>query len=160
VLCVPPLQKGVAILREGKRYSSRFTYRPYPLAASLWLGHESSAPIPADMKAFLFGAIDYLAKEEWRTSIVLSAISVESGLADLYEECHREPAPDKPLGDLFYLVKSRIKFPSDVEKAIELANQSRIAAVHRSRLPVSQKEAISALFGAINFTRWHVFEFS
>jgi len=158
VACIPPITERIKIVREDRQFSSRYSFRPYPLAAKLWLQDEVSISIPSDLKSFLTGAIDYLSSNEWRPSIVLSAIAVESMLADLYEESHRRSAPDIPLGDLFQLVKTKIHFPEDIVVAIDLTNRARIAAVHRSRLPVSEREAINALFGAVSFARWHLFE--
>jgi len=155
---IPPIRERMSVLREGKRHSSRVSFRPYPLTVRLWLHDESSASIPSDLKSYLEGAIDYIDVEEWRTSIILSAIAVESELADMYEESHRSPAPDVPLGDLFQKVKIKVDFPEDVALAVETTNRARIAAVHRSRLPVSQREATTALYGAVNFTCWHLFE--
>jgi hypothetical protein len=125
----------------------------------LWLNDSGSIAIPSDLRSFLHGAIRYIFSSEWRTSIVLSAISVESVLADLYEEMHKIPAPDIPLGDLFRQVKEKIDFPPEIARAINMTNEARIAAVHRSRFPVSDREAINALYGAINFTSWYVSKF-
>lgn len=124
------------------------------MAVRFWLEDEASISIPSDLKSFLIGAIDYLSSQEYRTSIVLSAITVESILADLYEEKYKSLAPDIPLGDLLGHVKNKISFPPDILSAIETTNRARIAAVHRSRLPVSEREAINALFGATAFAQW------
>ena len=111
--------------------------------------------VPKDLNNFLSGAVRYFSSEEWRTSIVLSAISAESILADLYEEEYKENAPSIPLGDLYYKVKERITFSAEIARAIEIVNESRIAAVHRSRFPVSDREATNALYGATTFTMWY-----
>lgn len=153
--CFPSIKKGMEILKERKHFSSRHTFRPYPLATKLWLRDNASIAVPSDLKSFLQGAIRYIFSGEWRTSIVLSAITVESVLADLFEEEYKEPTPDVPLGDLFRRVKEKISFPPDIVRAIEMTNEARIAAVHRSRFPVSDMEAINALFGATNFTLWY-----
>lgn len=83
---IPPIREHMKVLREGKRHSSRVSFRPYPLSTRLWLHDEVSASIPSDLKSYLEGAVDYIDEEEWRTSIILSAIAVESELADMYEE--------------------------------------------------------------------------
>jgi hypothetical protein len=155
---IPPVQNTFTVLQEGRRFSTRFTFKPYSLAVKLWLGDSDSLGVPSDLKSFLSGAVDYIDDEEWRTSIVLSAIAVESILADLYEEYYKKPAPDVPLGDLFRMVKDKIAFPDGTISSIELTNKARIAAVHRSRLPVSQRESVNALFGAVNFARWHAYD--
>lgn len=157
--CIPPFKKELKSLKEKRQYSTRHTFRPYPLATKLWLRHEASVHVPPDLKSFLEGAIDYFFSGEWRTSIVLSAITVESILADLYEEKYKKPAPDTPLGELYRLVKEKIDFPSEIAGAIDMANKSRISAVHRSRFPVSDREATNALYGATNFTLWYASEF-
>ena len=153
--CIPPIKEQMEILKERKHFSARYTFRPYPLATELWLEDEASVIVPPDLKSFLKGAIRYVFSSEWRTSIVLSAITVESVLADLYEEKFKKPAPDAPLGDLFRQVREKIDFPPEIVNAIEMANEARIAAVHRSRFPVSDREAINALYGAANFTLWY-----
>lgn len=157
--CIPPIKERMKVLKERKQFSTRYTFRPYPLATRLWIEDEVSINVPSDLKSFLQGAIQYIFSNEWRTSIVLSAICVESVLADLYEETHKKPAPDVPLGDLFGQVKGKIDFPSDIVRAIEMTNDARISAVHRSRFPVSDREAINALYGATNFTLWYVSQF-
>lgn len=157
--CIPVIKKGMKVLKERKQFSTRYAFRPYPLVARLWLQDSASIAVPSDLKSFLQGAIRYIFSGEWRTSIVLSAITVESVLADLYEEKNKEPAPDIPLGDLFHQVKQKIDFPPEIVKAIETANKARIAAVHRSRFPVSDRESINALYGATNFILWYSSQF-
>jgi hypothetical protein len=152
---IPPLSERMEILKEKQQFSQRYVYRPYPLAVSLFLEDEASVTVTPDLKSFLAGAVRYISSGEWRTSIVLSAITVESILADLYEEEYKKPAPDVPLGDLFRQVKEKLSLPSEIQNAITTTNEARIAAVHRSRLPVSAREAINALFGATNLTLWH-----
>lgn len=157
--CIPVIKKGMKVLKEKRQFSTRYAFRPYPLATRLWLQESASIAVPSDLKSFLHGAIRYIFSGEWRTSIVLSAITVESVLADLYEEKNKVPAPDIPLGDLFHEVKKKIDFPPDIVKAIETTNKARIAAVHRSRFPVSDRESINALYGATNFTLWYSSQF-
>jgi hypothetical protein len=152
---IPHIGNTIEEIRKRKTHSSRYTFRPYPLAVSLWLGHEKSAAVPGDLKDFLRGAVRYYAEEEWRTAIVLSAIAVESILADLYEEQYKKYAPNVPLGELFHKVKNKIEFSSDIIGAIEKVNGARISAVHRSRFPVSDREASNALHGATIFIMWY-----
>jgi len=155
VQCILPPKQKIEPLRGAQQFSQRYVLRPYPWAVELWLRNEISLVVPPDLKSFLLGAIRYIFSSEWRTSIVLSAITVENILADLYEEKYKDPAPDLPLGNLFREVGKKIDFPPEIQKAIELVNQTRIAAVHRSRLVISNKEAIDALFGATNLTLWY-----
>jgi HEPN domain-containing protein len=154
VCCLPPIKETMKVLRDKQQFSTRYAFRPYALATQLWLTDNESVAIHNDLKSFLSGAVRYIFSGEWRTSIVLSAIAVESGLADLYEEEHKKPAPDTPLGDLFRQVKDRVDFPNEIAAAINMANEARIAAVHRSRFPVSDREATNALYGAVNFILW------
>jgi len=153
--CVPHIGDTVKEIRNRKTYSSRYTFRPYPLAVRLWLENEEAITVPDDLRDFLRGSIRYHSEEEWRTSIVLSAIAVESVLADLYEERFKEYAPNVPLGDLYHKVKEKIDFPSDIKGAIEMVNEARISAVHRSRFPVSDREATNALYGSTTFIMWY-----
>lgn len=151
--CVPFIGDTVRKIHERKTHSSRYCFLPYPFAVQLWLGHEKTAP--KDLKDFLRGSIRYYSEQEWRTSIVLSAIVVESILADLYEEQHKEYAPSVPLGELYHRVKDKAGFSSDIKSAIKMVNNARISAVHRSRFPVSNREAINALHGATTFIMWY-----
>jgi len=141
-------------------HSSRYTYNPYALAVQLWLEKEASKRIPKDLRAFVNSSAKYHISEEWRTSIVLSAITVESLLADMYEEENYEPSPSKAtLGQLFDIVKKQVKFPKKIGESITMANDARISAVHRSRFPVSDREATNALYGATNFIMWYFSDF-
>jgi hypothetical protein len=156
---VPSIKDSMKVRKEQKRFSSRFVYRPYPLSVRLWLKHDISIAMPTDLKAFLKSAIDSYLDSQWRTSIVLSAIAVESVLADLYEEKRKTPAPDVPLGNLFDEVKKDINFPSEISAAVDATNNARIAAVHRSRFPVSDRDAVNALFGATNLAMYYCEQF-
>jgi len=155
IKCVPHIGDKVKDIRSRKTFSSRYTFRPYPLAVRLWLESENAIAVPEDLRDFLKGSMRYHSEEEWRTSIVLSAIAVESVLADLYEEKHKVYAPNVPLGDLYHKVKDKITFPSEIMKAIEMVNEARISAVHRSRFPVSDREATNALYGSTTFIMWY-----
>lgn len=154
-ICIPELNKSIIKIKERKSYSSRYVFRPYPLAVQLWLMGDKANTVTEDLKNFLLGSVKYIIRKEWRPSIVLSAIAIEVILADLYEEQLKDFAPDKPLGELYYQVKEKIGFPQKIQKAIEITNEARISAVHRSRFPVSDREATNALFGATNFTLWY-----
>ena len=152
---IPVLKDSIAVRKEKHTFSSRYAFRPFPLAVELWLKEGDVALIPQDLKDFLEAATRYHIKREWRTSIILSAITVESLLADLYEEQYHEYAPNTPLGDIFQKVLQKTTFPPDVKTAIEKTNEARIAAVHRGRFSVSDRESLNALFGATKFTMWH-----
>jgi len=93
-------------------FSSRYSFRPYPLAVRLWLQKDGQISVPRDLHDFIDKASVYHLSKEWRTSIVLSAISVESLLADLYEDSYHEPSPEKAtLGELYENVKKKVNFP-------------------------------------------------
>jgi hypothetical protein len=156
---IPYIGSTFKEVRSRKTHSSRYVFRPYPLAVRLWLESSSAVAVSKDLRDFLTGSIKYHSDEEWRTAIVLSAIAVESVLADLYEEHFKEYAPNVPLGNLYEKVKDKIKFPPHISHAIEIVNEARIAAVHRSRFPVSDREATNALYGATTFLMWYSMEF-
>ena len=153
--CIPHIGDSLQEIRNKKTFSSRYTFLPYPLAVRIWLLSEKAVSIPEDLRDFLKGSMRYHSEEEWRTSIVLSAIAVESVLADLYEEKYRTYAPNVPLGELYSKVKTKITFPPEIMKAIEMVNEARISAVHRSRFPVSDREATNALHGSTKFIMWY-----
>jgi len=152
---IPVLKDQIKVNKDRQTFSSRYTFRPFPLAVRLWLREGETELIPQDLKDFLEAAIRYHNEKEWRTSIILSAITVESLLADLYEEKYHEYAPNTPLGDLFQKVQQKTTFPPDVRIAIERTNDARIAAVHRSHFSVSDRDSMNALFGATNFMMWY-----
>lgn len=152
---IPPLKDKITILKDVSHYSSRYVFRPYNYAVELWIEDEASTALPLDLKSILQGATKYISSGEWRTSIVLSAITTESILADIYEETFKKQAPDVPLGNLFQYVKDKIKLPQEIVSAIEATNEARIAAVHRSRFTVSNREAVNALYGATNLSVWY-----
>jgi HEPN domain-containing protein len=155
LMCIPHVGSTVQEIRSRKTHSTRYTFRPYHLAVKLWLDSEQSEVVTNDLRDFLRGSLRYHSDGEWRTSIVLSAIAVESVLADLYEETYKNYAPNVPLGNLYEKVKVKVKFPSEIMKAIEMVNEARISAVHRSRFPVSDREATNALYGSTTFIMWY-----
>lgn len=155
---IPKIGKNIEVANTIQQtYSSRYSFRPYPLAVRLWLLKKAKAMIPRDLHDFIDKASIYHISKEWRTSTVLSAITVESLLADLYEESYQEPSPEKAtLGELNEQVKKKINFPPHIAESITKTNNARISAVHRSlRLAVSEREATNALFGAVNLTLWY-----
>lgn len=158
---IPVIGKTVVVTKNPtETHSSRYTFSPYALAVRLWLEKEASKFMPKDLRDFLTNSSKYYTSEEWRTSIVLSAIATESLLADLYEEEYHEPTPTRAtLGELFELTKKKVKFPQNIADAITMTNNARISAVHRSRFPVSDREAINALYGATNFAMWYFSRF-
>ena len=158
---IPHIGNRVEVIKAlQKTFSSRFSFQPYPLAVRLWLQENGKTTIPKDLQDFMDRAAVYHALNEWRTSIVLSAIVVESLLADLYEESYQEPSPERAtLGELFEHVKKKVNFPSYIADSILKTNNARISAVHRSRLTVSEREATNALYGAVNLSMWYLSNF-
>lgn len=152
---IPHIGKTVKQLRIKKTYSSRYVFNPYPLAVDFWLKNEASMTTPNDLKELLNGSVSYYTKKDWRTSIVLAAIAVENVLADLYEEKHQATAPNVPLGELYNRVKEKIEFPNEIMQSIEKVNKARISAVHRSRFPVSDREATGAIYGSTTLIIWY-----
>jgi len=120
----------------------------------IWFKDESTVSVPKDLKDLLKAATNYYQSEEWRTSVTLSAIVTESILADIYEEEMKVDAPDVPLGALVEQVKKSVKIPKQIDSAIKNLNQARIAAVHRSKSPVSDRDAEIALFSATKTLIW------
>lgn len=158
---IPLIGKTVVINKDcTETHSSRYAFRPYATAVSLWLEKEASKTMPQDLRKDLTKSSEYYTSGEWRTSIVLSAIVAESLLADIYEDEYHKPTPSKAtLGELFEHTKKKVDFPQNIGEAIQMTNNARISAVHRSRFPVSDREAINALYGTINFAIWYFSRF-
>jgi hypothetical protein len=151
---IPIIGEKTNIIKKGKKFSSRYCYEPYPAAVMLWTCGVVGKIVPEDILNFFDGSVRYWERKEWRISIILSAIAVESLLAEIYEEYFHEIAPPDPLGSLRDKIEKKQKFPSKTRNDIDLVNQSRIAAVHRSSMQVGEREARNALTGAIRFTHW------
>jgi hypothetical protein len=151
---IPIVGGEVRITERRKKYSSPYCCEPYPAAAMLWTCSIARKTVPNDILNYFNSSIVYFEKNEWRISIILAAIVVESLLAEMYEEYFHEVAPSDPLGALRDKIETRQKFPTKVRKDIESVNQSRISAVHRGSMPVGEREARNALMGATKFTHW------
>jgi hypothetical protein len=149
-------------LTPVKNHSSRYCSEPFVPAIDLWI-HSSSSKLslPKYLLEYLEPALDYLKKGEWRTSTILSAITVESILAELFEEEFHEVAPDIPVGALHEEIVNRLAVRQNlldpVNGFIERVNSARIAAVHRGSKQVSQRESIDALRGALRLAIWYYF---
>lgn len=57
---ITPIKEGMKIIKERRQFSSRYTFRPYPLATELWLRDSASMTVPSDLKSFLQSAIRYI----------------------------------------------------------------------------------------------------
>jgi hypothetical protein len=114
-----PTLKGNIDRNENKvHFSERYVYKPYPLAVKFLLTHDSPTATPEELKNYLSAAVKYFLSQEWRTSIVLSAIAIESQLADLFEEAKHKRAPDVALGKLFENVGKDYHFPQEITDAV------------------------------------------
>lgn len=151
---IPIIGEKANITQRGKKHSSRYCYEPYPAAVMLWACSIVDKVVPDDILDYFDGSVRYWERNEWRISIILSAIAVESLLAEIYEEYFHELAPSDPLGALRDKIETKQKFPPKTREDINLVNQSRISAVHRSSMRVGEREARNALIGATRFTHW------
>ncbi len=149
--------KNIKVSEVIRRFSSRYCYRIYPSALIVWACKVSDNPIPSDILQYLIGAVRYYEQKEWRISIVLSAIAVETILAELYEEIKHQPAPPDTLGLLFSQVSKTIQVPDEVKGDVEEVNSNRISSVHRSSVSLGDREARSSLIGATRFIHWAYF---
>lgn len=149
--------KNIKASKPTQKFSSRYCYRTYPSALIIWLCEVADNPIPSDILQYFIGAVRYYGQKEWRVSIVLSAIAVETILAELYEEIKHEPAPPDTLGSLLSQVSKLIELPTEARVDAEEVNSNRILSVHRSSMNLGDREARSSLVGAARFTHWTYF---
>jgi len=147
----------IKVSEATQKFSSRYCYRTYPSALIVWLCEVADNPIPSDILQYFLGAIRYYEQKEWRVSIVLSAIAVETILAELYEEIQHQPAPPDTLGSLFSQVSKLTELPTEIRADLEEVNANRILSVHRSSMNLGDREARSSLVGATRFTHWTYF---
>lgn len=161
--CKPPF-KARALWTARESHSSRLCTLPLVGAIDLWAADSETAEwIPDFLTDYVRAAARYFREQEWRTSIVLSAITVETLLAELYEQELRKPAPDIPLGGLLGQFKDAVKGSTGknplrpIEPSIDAVNEMRIAAVHRGTRKVSNEEAFNALVGAAKFVFWYFY---
>jgi hypothetical protein len=148
------------ILPPVKNHSSRYCSEPFVPAIDLWIhSFSSKLDLPKYILEYLEPALEYLKKGEWRTSTILSAITVESILAELFEEEFHEVAPDIPVGALHKAIVDRLAtrktLLNPVDDFIERVNNARIAAVHRGSKQVSQRESTDALRSALRVAIWY-----
>jgi hypothetical protein len=154
---IPLIGKKIKTAKAIQKFSSRYCYKIYPCALIVWICEVADNPIPSDILQYFLGAIRYYEQGEWRISIVLSAIAVETILAELYEERKRQPAPPDTLGALFSVVSKTVNFPDEIKADVEEVNRNRISSVHRSSMDLGDREARSSLVGATRFTHWAYF---
>lgn len=155
---IPIIGKNIKISKIIQKFSSRYCYKIYPSALIVWLCEVADNPIPNDILQYFLGAVRYYAQRELRISIVLSAIAVETIMAELYEEITHQPAPPDTLGSLFAQVKKIIQIPDEIKSDVDKVNNNRILSVHRSAAHLGDREARSSLVGTTRFTHWGYFE--
>jgi len=155
---IPIVGKNLKTSKIYHKYSSRYCYKVYPPAMIVWACNISDNPIPSDILQYFVGAVRYYTTNEWRVSIVLSAIAVETIFAEVYEEITHKPAPPDTLGSLFSQISKLIEIPDEIKADVEEVNNNRILAVHRSSMQLGDREARSSLVGATRFSHWTYFE--
>ena len=143
-------------------HSSRVVLEPYVPAVSAWTkGRVAVERIPKYLLEYFEAAVQYYDTQEWRTSIVLSAIALESLLAEMFEHEFREEAPDSPLGGIKDEILRRAEsrkvpaFPHEIHDWVKKTNETRISAVHRGVRLLSGREALDALRGSVKFALWY-----
>jgi hypothetical protein len=154
VKSIPIVGQDAKLSKISQKHSSRYCSEPIIAAIVLWMYTHARGIVPDDIQNYLQSSITYYEKEEWRISIILAAIAVESILAEIYEEHFHDLSPSDPLGALKDKIERKQRFPPEVLRDIEIVNQSRISAVHRSSTPVGSKEARNALVGATKIAHW------
>jgi hypothetical protein len=160
---LPEIGAVLRVISKRPLYSSRVVLEPYMPALSAWIqGSTAAERLPRYLIDYVEAAIRYYNQEEWRTSIVLSAIALETLLAEIYEHESRRQAPDVPLGalkdeitDLFMKAHKGPAFPAEVLEWIDKTNNARIAAVHRGSRQLSGKETLEALRGLLKVVLWY-----
>ena len=93
---------------------------------------------------------------------MLSAIALESLLAEMYEHEFRKQPPDgMTLGGIKdeivkqFTAQNKAAFPHEIHGWIKKTNETRISAVHRGVRQLSGREASEALRGSLKFALWH-----
>jgi hypothetical protein len=156
ISCLPVLQTSVTEISKRKSHSEKNIFKVYPMAIDLWIDEEDKFLLNENLKNFLNASVKYYFQKEFRTSIILSSIAVESIFAELFEEAYKKTAPDIPLGGLIKQVKEKIPIPEDISVKISDLNKARIASVHRSEDPVSDKDSIVSMMGVAALIKWYL----
>lgn len=151
---IPIVCENIEKASISHKFSSRYCYKAYPSAVVVWAYNIANNPIPSDVLQYFLGAARYYTSGEWRISIVLSAIAVETILAEIYEEIKHEVAPPDTLGTLFSKLSKSTKFPNEVENDVKKVNDSRILSVHRASTHIGEREARASLVGTTRFVHW------
>lgn len=150
---IPFVSNGVETQTVHK-FSSRIAFKAYPPAIAVWAFNRLENPVPVEVLRYVLGAVHYFEEGEWRISSVLSAIAVESILAEMFEELIHRQAPPDTLGELLKQVVGSTQLPKAIKEDAELVNTNRIMSVHRSTSEAGETEALSSLVGCTRFTHW------
>lgn len=151
---IPIIGNDIKVSPVIKKFSSRYCYSIYPSALIAWVYNVADNPIPIDILEYLLASVRYFQQKEWRISIILSAISVETLLAELVEEASHKQAPADTLGSLLNEVLKTTNVPPDIRSHVWEVNDNRILAVHRSFVQLAEREARTSLVGATKFVHW------
>jgi hypothetical protein len=154
IVSIPVIGKGALFTKEQKKHAEKYVSVLYPSVAALWIDNLASLAISGDLVDLFTGALEYFYRREWRTSILLSAISLEKQVAELYEETFKKPCPPFSLGAVSKKISDLKPLPKNIDRVLRMTNSLRIAAVHRSYMPLGVKEATDALSGSLRFLLW------
>jgi len=155
---IPCFKSKVIYREDGKQHSQRAVYNLYPAVAGLWVDTLAHRSISREIIDSLSEALNYMDKREWRMVIILSAMSAEGILSDIYEDVAHEEAPEAPIGSLIQDINAKRKFPPDAQKNLSTLTQIRNSAVHhRGMVSLTRKEALVSLISATRFALWWSF---
>jgi hypothetical protein len=154
ITSIPIIGEKALFIKEQQKHASKYASVLYPSVAALWIDHIARLTVSDDVVGLLESAVDYFYTRDWRTSILFSAISMEKILAELYEEFFKKPCPPFPIGSILKQMSKAKELPKEAEAALRSGNRMRIAAVHRSYMPLTVREATDALNNAVSFILW------
>jgi hypothetical protein len=155
ILSIPIVGEHTVFSSICQKHAAKYVSVLYPAVVALWADFLANYTTSEDQVELLSSALDYFYTREWRTSILLTAISMEKLVAELFEELFKKPCPPFPIGSIFKRISKSKPLPKDIELAVKTTNRIRIAAVHRSYMPLGIKEATEALSGAMTFLFWY-----
>jgi len=158
ITAVPCFKSKIIYKEEGRQHSQRSVYNLYPAVAGLWVDTLAHRSISRDIIDSLSEALNYMDKREWRMVIILSALSTEGILSDIYEDVVREEAPQAPIGLLIQEINVKRKFPPDAQRNLNALKELRDSAVHhRGMVSLTRREALVSLISAMRFALWWSF---
>jgi len=151
----PKFKEKITFSKINHKYAARYVLDLYPAIAALWIDEMSTGVFPRDIIGMLSDSLEYFYRRDWRTSIVLSSISAEMILAEMYEEAFQRPAPVEPLGTLLDKLMKKGELAEEMKASCRRVTQMRKSAVHRGLAPPTIREASLALYGAIQLAFCH-----